>query len=109
MRDHPIRYRVAAFLLLLIFSLKIGVGLCLHNIFHGASAKSLSGEQKEIRSPGFDCSCKDDLSLPFVHQGFPEIAAPNEACLLQATLLCTAFHSQIPLSFFLRGPPAGMA
>ncbi len=40
MSRHSFRIRLLAFFLLLIFAQKAGIGMCLHNIFHGNTAKA---------------------------------------------------------------------
>lgn len=107
MRRQPFRLRLLAFALLLIFSQKAGVGLCLHNIFHGNVSKS--EKHKENKTLSFECSCKDDLSLPFLESSLPEIAT----LLIHKAPPFSLQHSWVTaksqLAFFLRGPPARLA
>lgn len=106
MRSHPLRMRLLAFCLLLIFSQKAGVGLVLHNLFHGNSGKTAAEKQTESRSIGFDCSCKDDLSMPFLETDSPDFSIYASCVSKGCNANYDALVLPIPDSFFGRGPPA---
>lgn len=106
MRSHPFRLRLLAFCLLLIFSQKAGVGLVLHNLFHGNNGKTAAEKHPESRSISFDCSCKDDLSLPFEEAGFSDFSFYPPSFASRCVSNQAAFALHTPHAFFGRGPPA---
>jgi len=107
MRVRPFISRSIAFLMMLIFSQKVGVGMFLHELLHAPRIADHSSHHeerdKEIR---FNCSCVDDLQMPFVGEEVPVIAQaaslyhPIEFYYKEAV----PFHS--PIFSSLRGPPA---
>lgn len=107
MSRHSFRIRLLAFFLLLIFAQKAGIGMCLHNIFHGNTAKAEKHNGNKALS--FDCSCKEDLSMPFLESSTPEYTTPLLHNITYSILPLTAVSDNSPLGLFLRGPPAWLA
>jgi hypothetical protein len=100
----------ASFLLLLVFSQKMGAGLFLHNLLHSQDMDQPFQSSKQDNANGksisFACNCIDDFLIPF--QGNEEIVLPQPIIA----------HAQSPVHFDagavpgaritadLRGPPA---
>ncbi|HYC39443.1 MAG TPA: hypothetical protein VEB63_03070 [Chitinophagaceae bacterium] len=98
------RLRRTAIVLLFLFSLKMGTGLLLHEVFHRNLAGANESTAAELH---LACNCIDDFSAP--------LHAPPEVNLTSTLDFVPAF-SQVPgpvLHYYyvplidLRGPPAG--
>lgn len=110
MKGRSIIFRFATFLLLLIFSQKVGAGLFLHDLLHTANANSKNPlqEKENGKDIAYACNCIDDFLTPFIETDEPVVFAD---VLLHVT----------PVNFFkedifftsrifssLRGPPSLM-
>lgn len=108
MRGRPLILRWASIFLLLIFTQKIGLGLTVHNIFHGVTQGREKAAQKQThdRDISYACSCAEDCLLPFVPADEIVIADVETviAPLSNLPVEKIPFHARIFSS--LRGPPA---
>jgi len=99
--------RCASFVLLLVFSQKVGVGLFLHNLLHNQdTSRPLQSSSKEgAKEISYACNCIDDFLMPFTGSEEPVIVAP----LVSHEAPLSFFRTDIPFrSAFhpsLRGPP----
>jgi hypothetical protein len=92
--------RLAAFILLLIFSQKTGVDLLVHNFFH---ADTQTSETREIN---YACSCIDDFLTPFVEEERPVLAASPRPLSVFNAVMQQQEVILAPTYFSLRGPPS---
>ncbi len=107
MRNSPFILRCTAFFLLVVFSQKAGAGLLLHNLFHdNISTDTHSQEHKDQKEVAYNCSCVDDLSMPFTGTEETVFSLP----VLAFSVPTTFFDESIPfhpsILSLLRGPPA---
>jgi hypothetical protein len=97
------RLVIAAIILLALFSLKMGTGLLLHNLFHNVSRDHSKKAENDLN---YACNCIDDFLMPFAESEVPELSQP--IVYLQEFILnpaCPVLSSEI-LFYSLRGPPA---
>ncbi|MEO5563386.1 MAG: hypothetical protein ABIR18_08125 [Chitinophagaceae bacterium] len=107
MKKRSFILRFAAFLLLLIFTQKMGGSLLLHNLLHisaNVPAKQSDNSNKEIK---YACNCIDDFLMPFVEADEPVISSVVTVSIVVNTFLpeSVSFPSHSFIS--QRGPPAG--
>lgn len=108
MKGRTIIFRFATFLLLLIFSQKVGAGLFLHDLLHTANAKYPLQEKGTGKDIAYACNCIDDFLTPFIETDEP---VAFTTILLHTTPVDffkedLVFTSRIFSS--LRGPPSRM-
>jgi len=97
--------RLAAFLLLAVFSQKMGGGLLVHNLLHTQSAKSSQPDEKN-KDINYACSCVDDFLMPFVEVAEPEFTPQSEAPIAQYAFHSSQVYFYPKFHFSLRGPPS---
>ena len=97
--------RLAAFLLLAIFSQKMGGGLLVHNLLHTQTGKSSQQDEKN-RDINYACSCVDDFMMPFDEVVDPEFISQSEAPVAQYSFYITEVYSYRTFHFSRRGPPS---
>jgi hypothetical protein len=97
--------RLAAFVLLAVFSQKMGGGLLVHNLFH--TQTSIPGQQDDkSKDINYACSCVEDFLMPFDEAGDPHFTAfvtdtdVSFSILPSQVYICQTFH------FSRRGPPS---
>ena len=96
--------------LILIFSLKAGAGLFLHDLLHtnAANNKYPQQENKKDNAANYNCTCIDDFLMPFTAAEVPVYSMPVLAFITQHVF----FEENIPLTSpvlsLLRGPPASI-
>src|SRR6266540_3520773 len=103
MAGKPIIKKITAFILMLVFSQKMGMSLYLHNWLHTgrqSSATSTPVSNEEIK---FACSCISDFTLPVTETALIEIPEPQKLVMNPVSspavpVVFKYFHS-------LRGPP----
>jgi hypothetical protein len=101
------RLIIAAIFLLALFSLKMGTGLLLHNLFHTVS-KPITGDhsEKAEKELTYACNCIDDFLTPF--------AETTNFYLDSPVLFSQVENDHVPghpatlffTNYLLRGPPA---
>lgn len=110
MKARRLILQCASFLLLLVFSQKMGAGFFLHNLLHSQDAdqpfQSPKQNDANNKSISFACNCIDDFLIPF--QTSEEIVIPQP--ILTHTQSPVHFSAGIVLGASvtadLRGPPA---
>lgn len=108
MRTRPFILRFTAFLLLVVFSQKAGAGLLLHSLFHDnvISTNTRSQEHKEQKEIAYNCSCIDDLSMPFTGGDETVYSVPVLVFAIPTTFFDEAIPFHPYILSLLRGPPA---
>jgi len=97
--------RLAAFLLLAVFSQKMGGGLLVHNLLHTQSGKSSQQDEKN-KDINYACSCVDDFLMPFDEVTEPQFTVHSEAQIAQYAFYSSRVYSYRTFHFSLRGPPS---
>jgi len=97
--------RLAAFLLLAVFSQKMGGGLLVHNLLHTQSGKSSQQDEKN-KDINYACSCVDDFLMPFDEVTEPQFTVQPEAPIAQYAFYSSRVYSYRTFHFSLRGPPS---
>jgi len=99
---HTIR-KFFAFLLIIVFSLKAGTGLYLHNFFHVKSNLCTSSTgSAEIK---YSCSCITDFYLPFTEISQQKIAFPFFTYEERTFPYASSIFFSTPVFHSLRAPP----
>ena len=99
-----------AVFLTLIFSLKAGAGLFIHDLLHSNAVnnKYPPEESKKDKEVKYSCTCIDDFLMPFTTIDVPVYSMPD----LAYTTRPLFFEENIPLTnlvrLLLRGPPANI-
>lgn len=106
MKHHSFIIVCTAVFLTLIFSLKAGAGLFLHDLFHNKTAnKSPLDEKKNDNEASYNCTCIEDFLMPFTAADIPVYSKFVPAF----TTLPIFFEENILLTSLvlthLRGPP----
>jgi hypothetical protein len=89
----------------LIFSLKSGAGLFLHNFLHSGNPVHEAPLTDDTKTLNYGCTCIDDFLMPFDETSDPVFFHPG----FHITNPTSVFSDDIPfcISFYssLRGPP----
>jgi hypothetical protein len=110
MKARRLILQCASFLLLLVFSQKMGAGLFLHNLLHSQDEaqpfQSPKQNDANSKSISFACNCIDDFLIPF--QGAEEIILPQPLLThIESPVYFDAGVVPGPsVTADLRGPPA---
>jgi len=103
-----LRLRIAAILLSFLFSLKMGNGLLLHNLFHNNIEITEHPRQAENELT-YACNCIDDFLSPVAENPVVSVLAPLFLFALQKD----SSQQDLCLPFFetssSRGPPVFIA
>lgn len=102
----PFILSCSAFFLILIFSLKSGAGLFLHNFFHtgnSANETPLPGDNKSVN---YTCTCIDDFLAPYDETGGPVCSSPFSNIISAHSFFKDPVLFYTPVCLSLRGPPA---
>lgn len=104
MKGPSFTIRLAAMLLLAVFTQKMGGGLLVHNLLHTkTSIPSQQGDKsKEIN---YACSCIDDFLMPFDEAGEFYYPAPVTEAIISFTTLPSIVYTYRDFYFSRRGPP----
>ena len=96
--------RLAAILLLAVFTQKMGGGLLVHNLLHTQTPKPFQQDDKskEIR---FACSCVDDFLMPFDEAGELHFPSPATETIVSFATLPSIVYTYGDFYFSRRGPP----
>jgi hypothetical protein len=105
MKGHSLILRLAAFLLLALFSQKMGGGLLVHNLHHNQTSKTSQQDEKN-KDISYACSCADDFLMPFDEATEPELSAQAEAPIAQYAFYSSEVYSYRTFHFSRRGPPS---
>ncbi len=97
--------RLAAFLMLAVFSQKMGGGLLVHNLLHTQSPTSSQQDEKN-KDINYACSCVDDFLMPFDESIQPELAAQLQAPIAQYSFYTSNVYTYRTFHFSRRGPPS---
>jgi hypothetical protein len=97
--------RLAAFLLLAVFSQKMGGGLLVHNLFH-AQTSIPSQQDEKNKEINYACSCVDDFLVPFAKASESNITAPVTKSVVGFTVLPQEVYTYPTFHFSRRGPPS---
>lgn len=97
--------RLAAFLLLAVFSQKMGGGLLVHNLLHTQTGKSSQQDDKN-KDINYACSCVDDFLMPFDEVTEHEFVAQAEPPVEQYSFYSSEVYSYRTFHFSRRGPPS---
>jgi hypothetical protein len=108
MYNRPVISKLVAISLILVFSLKSGAGLFIHNIFHSKDvvAEHPVKDRQASKGLNYACSCIDEFFMPVddavANNNQQRVLFPDPpVCFLEEPLL---FHT--PFFACLRGPPA---
>ncbi len=97
--------RVISFLLILVFSQKLGMQLWLHNWLHSGHPYSCTQVVIHQSHDEQNCSCIDDLTMPMTGAQLPVLQLPvSDYCIFIPSN--PAFHYTAKPIFFSCGPPA---
>jgi hypothetical protein len=105
MKRHSLILRLGAFLLLAVFSQKMGGGLLVHNLLHTQISKT-SKQNEKNKDINYACSCMDDFLMPFDEVSAPEFVPQSEAPISQYSFYSSKVYSYRTFHFSLRGPPS---
>lgn len=97
--------RLAAFLLLVIFSQKMAGGLLVHNLLHTQTGKSSQQDEKN-KDINYACSCVDDFLMPFDEVSDPEFVAQSQPPVEHYSFHSHKVFSYRTFHFSRRGPPS---
>ncbi len=91
----------------LVFSLKAGAGLFLHDLLHSNTAnnKLPQQENKKDKDTNYNCTCIDDFLMPFAGSEQIVFAQPMLSVAVLFTLVEEKITFHTPVYSFLRGPP----
>lgn len=108
MRRHSFIVSCAAVFLILIFSMKAGAGLFLHDLLHTTTAnnKYPPEENKKDKAVNYNCNCIDDFLMPFTAADVPVYSLPDLAFTTQPLFFEENIPLISPVLSLLRGPPA---
>lgn len=106
MKHRGIILSCIAVFLMLIFSLKSGAGLFLHNFLHTGNPAHEAPLTEDTKTVNYGCTCIDDFLMPF-----DETVNPVFSRLCSHIPITTSlFRDDIPFCILvfssLRGPPA---
>ena len=91
------RLVIAAIILIALFSLKMGTGLLLHNLFHNVSTDVTQDHSKKAENDlNYACNCIDDFLMPFAESETQELSQPivyHQEFIL--TPVCSILSSEI--------------
>jgi hypothetical protein len=97
--------RLAAFVLLAVFSQKMGGGLLVHNLFHAQT--SIPGQQDDKNKDiNYACSCVDDFLMPFEETNEQHFTAPIAEPVVSFSILPATVFTNSTFHFSRRGPPS---
>lgn len=108
MRGRSFILRCLTFLLLLVFSQKIGVGLFLHNLLHKETAVGKFSNNSTNKEVSFACNCIDDFLMPLEEAEEPVVFPAIIVHQAHEPFFETIITDNSPLHFSLRGPPASI-
>ncbi|MBK7561872.1 MAG: hypothetical protein IPQ06_02510 [Chitinophagaceae bacterium] len=108
MKGRPFILRVAAFLLVLVFSQKAGTGLFLHNLFHSilVNHNTPQPENEKGKDFSYNCTCIDDFLMPFDETEKPVCSQPVLDPRIPVAFLEEPIPFHTSIFSLLRGPPA---
>lgn len=102
---------ICVFLLMLVFSQKMGMGLYLHNCLHTSkqqhTATTNSTPGDEVK---FACGCVDDFTVPFTElPALPQVPVLIPVVIAPVVAPIVSFQSIHKYFRSLRAPPAFIA
>ena len=111
MKRHSFIVSCTAVFLILIFSLKAGAGLMLHDLLHIniVNIKHPQQENKKDKDSNYTCTCIDDFLMPFTATEVPAYSAPVLAFVTPPVFFEENIVFYSPVHSLLRGPPASIA
>lgn len=105
MKRHSLILRLAAILLIAVFSQKMGGGLLVHNLLHTQTSKTSQQDEKN-KDINYACSCVDDFLVPFDEAIALEFAAQPESPIAHYSFYTSEVYSYRTFHFSRRGPPS---
>ena len=109
MKARKLILQCASFLLLLVFSQKVGGGLFLHNLLHSQDTSRPFQPVKQDRNAkeiSFACNCIDDFLMPFTETEDVLLRQPFTGHSLPRTYFVTGTFFRPVIAANLRGPPS---
>jgi hypothetical protein len=97
--------RLSAFLLLAVFSQKMGGGLLVHNLLHTQTSKTSQPDDKN-KDISYACSCVDDFLMPFDEVTEPQFIAQSAFLNSQYSFYSSEVYRYRTFHFSRRGPPS---
>jgi hypothetical protein len=97
--------RLISFLLILVFSQKLGLRLWLHNWVHGNTRIVQLSDIAQLTDNGKKCACIEDLMMPMAGAHFIEWSAPVSHYLVFIASIPSLHLASARISPSLRGPP----
>lgn len=101
-RLHP---KIIAFVLLLVFSQKMGLRLWMHALVHESRAMH-SSAVPNAAAVHLKCDCIDDAMMPLVGSSVIALDVPIQEAVTMPTAYLPPFSAAEKLFFSLKGPPA---
>jgi hypothetical protein len=101
-RVHP---KILAFILLLVFSQKLGLRLWMHAWVHESRAVH-STAIPNAAAVHLKCDCIDDAMMPLVGSSVVAFEGPIQEAVVMPTAYLPPFSAAEKLFFSLKGPPA---
>jgi hypothetical protein len=98
--------KIIAFILLLVFSQKLGLRLWMHAWVH--EGRALHGTAvPNAAAVHLKCDCIDDAMMPLVASSVIALDVPIQEAVIMPTAYLPPFSTAEKLFFSLKGPPAG--
>jgi hypothetical protein len=94
--------RIAAFVLIILFSQKTGAGLFYHNLFHSKAGSEIPADKNR----GYSCSCIDDFLMPFEEATVGTDPIISFQLVVPSKFFCDDINFRFIVSPLLRGPPS---
>lgn len=108
MADRDIIKKIATFLLILVFSQKMGMGLYLHDWLHTNKIHSTASSPLSSEELSYACNCINDFTTPLtetelqvLEEPHQTVSAPEAVPVATLAVVYKYFHS-------LRAPPASI-
>jgi hypothetical protein len=101
--------KIAALLLILVFSQKMGMGLYLHNWLHASNTHETSAAPLTSEELKNACSCINDFTAPLTQTEVQEIPLPNLELFAPAVVAVYTLPVVYKYYHSLRAPPASLS
>lgn len=101
--------KILAFLLLLVFSQKLGLRLWMHDWFHETQAHREAHRTSQLpfaEKIQIGCDCFDDAMMPLVESPFISVSIPIQTGTILSAGYRPPFSAAEKIFYSLKGPPA---
>ena len=106
MKGNSVIKRSIAILLLLIFLLQMGAGLCIHNLLHTKSlAEQVHSKHNDAKGITFACNCVDNFLTPFIETDQPVVLPQQTTYTVFTGYFTEKIYFTSLIFSSLRGPP----